>query len=188
MTKSELRKYYLEKRSLLTWNDINTMSKQITELVIESIPNYKDMFTHLFISIPGQKEINTAYLLEYGLKKEMKLATSITKFNPKRLEHSLINEQTVFDNGAYNTPLPNPIVSIDLDQLDIVLVPLLCIDKNGNRIGYGQGFYDSFLSQLKSTTKKIGLSLFEPLEENIEPDPWDIKLDAVIHPKGLEKF
>jgi 5-formyltetrahydrofolate cyclo-ligase len=49
----------------------------------------------------------------------------------------------------------------------VVFVPLLAFDKKGNRVGYGKGFYDAFLSKCKPETIKIGLSFFEA-EETID--------------------
>ena len=41
--------------------------------------------------------------------------------------------------------------------MNIVFIPLLAFDKKGNRLGYGAGFYDRFLSQCSDHTVKVGL-------------------------------
>lgn len=188
MTKTALRKYYLEKRSRLDWTDLNERSKSIADWVINGIDDFQLLFVHFFISIPGEKELNTQPIFDFGKDHQMRMATSITRFKPKRLEHSIIDANTSFSAGIYNVPVPSPIVSFDIHDLDLVLVPLLCVDHYGNRIGYGQGFYDGFLGQLPEQTKKIGLSLFPPVDHEIKRDDWDVTLDAVITPQEIIKF
>jgi 5-formyltetrahydrofolate cyclo-ligase len=73
-------------------------------------------------------------------------------------------------------------------KIDVVFVPLLAYDTLGNRVGYGKGFYDTFLSECKPDVLKIGLSFFEP--ENIIEDlnQNDIKLDICINPSHIYRF
>jgi 5-formyltetrahydrofolate cyclo-ligase len=70
----------------------------------------------------------------------------------------------------------------------MVLVPLLVVDNHGNRIGYGKGFYDRFLSECKSNTKKIGLSLLPLSEEVIDSGATDVKLDGCAIPATFRLF
>lgn len=187
MTKKELRKYYLEKRENLSNSEINKLSEQISNVVISGIP--KSIKTiHLFVSIPNSKEIQTKNLIKYLWENDFKVITSVTKFNPKRLEHSIITDQTIFTPGIYDVPVPFPIIPIDLKEIEFVFIPLLCADNRGNRIGYGQGFYDGFLGQLNPSAKKIGLSIFPPTEMIIPTDEWDIPLNSLVTPEGWITF
>lgn len=67
-------------------------------------------------------------------------------------------------------------------------MPLLAYDKQGNRVGYGKGFYDKFLSQCKPNVVKIGLSFFEP--EDLIEDIFenDVKLDVCITTLEIYNF
>ena len=66
-------------------------------------------------------------------------------------------------------------------KLDLIFVPGLCFDKNGNRIGFGKGFYDSFL-KLNPGSIKIGCCPKECIVDNLPSDLWDIRVDMVITP------
>ena len=55
--------------------------------------------------------------------------------------------------------------TVEIGKLDAVLVPLLCFDERGFRVGYGKGFYDKFLKNCRRDCLKIGLSYFTPVEE-----------------------
>lgn len=187
MTKIEIRKYYFGLRNDISLETVVHSSRIITNYLTDILDDSTKSI-HSFISIPDSKEIRTNDFIKYCWKNNISTATSITCFNPKRLEHTWINKKTTYKLGSFNVPEPTPYLPVDLNTLDLIIVPLLCFDLMGNRIGYGQGFYDSFLSQLPVQTKKIGVSLFEPLEENIPVDPWDVKLDGVVTTEGILYF
>jgi 5-formyltetrahydrofolate cyclo-ligase len=52
--------------------------------------------------------------------------------------------------------------------------------KKGNRVGYGKGFYDNFLSQCQPEVIKIGLSFFEPEELIDDCNENDVRLDFCV--------
>jgi len=69
-----------------------------------------------------------------------------------------------------------------------VIVPLLAIDKRGHRVGYGKGYYDKLLSQCKPTCMKVGVTLFEPIEEIEDVNEMDVPLDYCLTPASYIKF
>ena len=62
--------------------------------------------------------------------------------------------------------------------MDIIFVPALAVDNEGNRLGYGGGFYDRFLKDLK-TTKIVPISK-SLVFDNIPTEDFDIKIDMII--------
>jgi 5-formyltetrahydrofolate cyclo-ligase len=77
--------------------------------------------------------------------------------------------------------------SADAEALapDTVLVPLVAADRHGSRIGHGKGHYDRALSHLREggPVFTIGLAWeHQILDETLEPDPWDVPLDAIATP------
>lgn len=71
-----------------------------------------------------------------------------------------------------DSPLPN-------SQFDVVLVPLLGFDNKGNRLGFGGGWYDKFLSTQSSATT-IGLAYDFQLVSELPIEPHDIRLSKVV--------
>ncbi|HLV46855.1 MAG TPA: 5-formyltetrahydrofolate cyclo-ligase, partial [Flavobacterium sp.] len=67
-------------------------------------------------------------------------------------------------------------------------IPLLAYDQIGNRIGYGKGFYDSFLEKCRKDVLKIGLSFYPPEAEIEDIRPEDIPLDMTITPDEIFDF
>ena len=77
-------------------------------------------------------------------------------------------------------------------ELDVIICPLVAVDKNGNRMGMGGGFYDTTLSKsYKSGAKKplkIGWCYDFQVVEQLERQSWDVPLDAIITPSDLRWF
>jgi len=77
--------------------------------------------------------------------------------------------------------------------LDLILMPLVAFDSNGNRLGMGGGFYDRTLSYLHQRSywqrpSLIGLAHACQEVAKIKPNSWDIPLDGIITESGLFKF
>jgi len=73
---------------------------------------------------------------------------------------------------------------------DLVLVPLVAIDRAGTRLGQGKGHYDRVLGELKrrgALLIGVGWAL-QLIEGTIEPDSWDIPLDGFASPAGVETW
>ncbi len=67
----------------------------------------------------------------------------------------------------------------------LCIVPGLCFDKNGSRIGYGGGYYDRFLKDLCGVV--MGLCYDECFLESIPRDEHDISVDLILTETGLKK-
>lgn len=187
MTKIQIRKDYKIKRDLLSNSEIVKISSIIYNQLLLNI-NFENKFVHTFFSIESLNEINMDNINNYLLSINCRVATSITQFNPLSLNHSLITSSTDFILDNYKIPIPTKIVPIQINELDIVLIPLLAFDRNGNRIGYGKGLYDSFLKNCKPSCIKIGLSLFNSTPKLIPSEEHDIKLDFCITPNKVYNF
>lgn len=82
-------------------------------------------------------------------------------------------------SGAYGILEPNPdLPSMDLGQVDLILIAAVACDLRGYRLGYGGGFYDRWLPHAKGA--KIGIIFNEFYLEELPNDPWDVKLDAIV--------
>ena len=64
--------------------------------------------------------------------------------------------------------------------LDLILLPLVAFDHNGNRLGMGGGFYDRTLARQQNFTRIIGLAQSCQETDSIDHQPWDVPLQAVV--------
>lgn len=69
---------------------------------------------------------------------------------------------------------------------DVVLVPLLAFDARGYRVGYGGGFYDRSLAEIRAhkPVTAIGLAFDEQWVDAVPIDDYDQPLDWVLTPSG----
>ena len=76
----------------------------------------------------------------------------------------------------------------DPEVLDLALVPMLCFDGEGHRVGYGNGYYDEFLRRCRPDCVKAGVSFFPPIERIDDLHDGDIPLDLCITPARVYRF
>ena len=187
MIKSELRHLYKKRRQQLSTERIDEQSLAIANQLLQ-LDIWNHSFYHIFLSITEHKEIDTDYILNILLGKDKNIIISKSDFNTLRMTHFLLTDNTVIKKNEWNIPEPVDGIEIASNKIDVVFVPLLAFDKQGNRVGYGKGFYDKFLSECKPKTIKIGLSFFEA-EENIDDVfETDIKLDYCVTPNNIYHF
>ena len=66
--------------------------------------------------------------------------------------HLLLQDNTSLRVSNYGVPEPVSGIEIPPSQIDVVFVPLLAFDELGNRVGYGKGYYDRFLTTCRGDT------------------------------------
>jgi 5-formyltetrahydrofolate cyclo-ligase len=187
MFKQELRLKYKDKRKSITPNALQTISESIAELFFKNI-NVENKLLSLFLPIENEKEINTYLILEKANTLDAKIAIPKSNFENNELKHILFEEKTELVLNKYGIPEPCKGKVVAADKIDYVIVPLLAIDKSGNRVGYGKGFYDRFLKKCNNHCKFIGITHFEEFEQIDDVQPTDIKLNALITPNSFHWF
>ena len=191
MIKSQLRKYYLSKRKAISAEEIVIKSQQITNLFFQNFDLLKVKNIHIFLPIIKYNEINT-WLIIRRLQKEFPETTIlIPKIIPENfeIENYLFDEKKLTVNPwGILEPSGENQDKIEPKEIDLVITPLLVFDKNGNRVGYGKGFYDRFLQQCNSKTLKIGVCLEEPIEMIEDINEFDVEMNFCITPSKIYKF
>ena len=187
MTKQELRKKYKELRSRLSLEEIDDFSITIANNLLK-LPIWDKDFYHIFLSIVEHKEVNTEFILSILSGKDKHIILSKSDFKTSKMNHFLLTDSTVIKTNKWNIPEPIDGIEIQSNKIDVVFVPLLAFDKQGNRVGYGKGFYDTFLADCKPETIKIGLSFFEAEDQITEVFESDVKLDYCVTPDRTYKY
>ncbi|GIZ14036.1 5-formyltetrahydrofolate cyclo-ligase [Capnocytophaga catalasegens] len=187
MNKHTLRKIYKEKRASLSEALRDLQSLDIANQSL-TLPIWNKRLYHIFFSIENQNEVNTQYLLNILFGKDKNIATSKTIFEENRLKHFLLTDQTLIKINSQGIPEPDGGIPIEPQLIDVIFVPLLAYDIQGNRIGYGKGFYDRFFLECRFDVLKIGLSFFPPEKEISDISQNDIPLDYCITPQTIFKF
>lgn len=104
------------------------------------------------------------------------------------------DSRMTFRTGAPVDPGPwgilQPAPDSAMAHPDLILLPLVAVDRAGNRIGMGKGHYDRTLPGLRAAgARLIGCGWgFQRIEDRLAPDAWDVPLDGFASPDGLEMF
>ncbi len=185
MDKKTLRIIYRNKRKELLDEQVSDYSVKMGEVLGDSELVNGLNIGHLFTPIAKNKEPD-CWLIKQQLSSSINWCTGIV--NGTTMKHVSLTDSTEFQENEWGIPEPINGEEIKPTELDFVLVPLLICDKKGNRVGYGKGFYDGFLRSCKPNCLFIGVSFFEPLDETISADAWDIPLDYCLTPQSLHTF
>jgi 5-formyltetrahydrofolate cyclo-ligase len=191
MDKKALRSKYKVLRQSLTEEEIEDKSLAIANqlLRMDAVPSLRlvwdKLYYHLFLTIEEQKEINTEYILQILAGKDKEIVISKCDFATLGMTPFLLTDNTKIKKNSYNVPEPVDGLEVPDAKIDVVFVPLLAYDKHGNRVGYGKGFYDNFLSKCKPETIKIGLSFFPPEESIEDVTSTDVKLNFCVTPDNI---
>lgn len=151
------------------------------------MPIWHFSFFHVFLSISRNKELDTQPLLSLLQGRDKNIV--IPKMCPNRkLEHYLLTDASLIKENHLGIPEPIDGIEVPEEKLDVVFVPLLAHDLKGNRVGYGGGYYDTFLKKCRPDVVKIGLSFFDAVSSVEDLNENDIALDYCVTPGGLHKF
>lgn len=187
MLKKALRLKYKTERKKLTFDEIQLMSLEIANACL-SLPVWEKTYFHLFLPIEEQNEVNTEYLLQILAGRDKEVVISKANFESRKMTHFLLTDNTKIKKNEYGIPEPVDGIEVPSGKIDVVFVPLLAYDKTGHRVGYGKGFYDSFLSECKPDVIKIGLSYFDPEDTISDITENDIRLNYCVTPEGVFEF
>jgi len=187
MNKIALRQKYSALRANLSDHEIDEMSLQIANQIIQ-LDIWQHSFYHLFLPIESKKEVNTEYILQVLAGKDKNIVLSASDFSTREMTHFLLTDATKIKKNNYDIPEPVDGLEVPVSKINVVFVPLLAFDEKGNRVGYGKGFYDDFLSKCKKEVIKIGLSFFDPEEQIDDVSDSDVKLHYCITPTTMYSF
>ncbi len=189
MTKRELRLLYKARRLALD-DDTQAAFEEALFTTLKTMDWSKSTYIHIYLPIEQFREPDTLRFKEWiqENRPDVRFVVSRSDFESHEMLHYLWDEHTVFEANKWGVLEPVEGVMVEESALDVVLVPLLVVDSLGNRVGYGKGFYDRFLSRCNPAVTTVGLSYFEPVAEITDVGIWDIRLKYCISPTALYRF
>ena len=188
MTKKEARQFFRRKRAEISaaqmekWKDLLLIRFQQAEL-----PFLQTL--HGYLPIEEKKEPDPQPLIRYLEFQNPGARVIVPRvIDEENMVHVWVNDDTSYVQNEMGILEPAEGELVDPNDVDLVFVPLLAFDTEGNRVGYGKGYYDRFLAACRPDVIKIGLSFFPPVEKIHDTDPWDIPLTYCITPEQLYEF
>lgn len=188
-TKKDIRKHFLELRLNMPDAEAAELNNQLMARV-QLLPLTAIRLAHIFLPISEKKEVDTWPMVEWFREHHPEVEWTISKSDMKsgEMQHFLWKVNTILVKNKFGIPEPVSGERVIPSEIDLVFVPMLAFDLQGNRIGYGKGMYDRFLQQCRPGVKTIGLSLFEPVTAIKDIEPWDIPLHSVVTPTQIYQF
>lgn len=182
-SKEEIRKKTLSKRNQLSEKDRVMFSRIIFNKLLES-EEYKKA-DRIAVYYPVGSEVQTLDIIRDALinKKKVGLPRVINDNEIKFyqiMEKSL--EEVEFTKGKYGI-MENIDSTVELDPIDLLIIPGVAFDYECNRIGYGKGYYDRFLGK-NDIGYIVGLAFENQMVKYIPINELDQKVDCIITNKN----
>ncbi|WP_324020916.1 5-formyltetrahydrofolate cyclo-ligase [Pantoea sp. JZ29] len=187
LQRQAIRQHVRHLRRALTPEQQHTAAEQLAEHVINFAPVSDAQNVALFLSVDG--EINTRPLIAKLWQQNKRVYLPV--LHPFSAGHLLFLRYTPETPLSPNKlRIPEPPLDIrhmvTLDELDVMMVPLVAFDRSGQRLGMGGGFYDRTLQNWKQHAfLPVGIAHDCQLVDSLPVAAWDIPLPAVLTPSTL---
>ena len=181
----------MAKRRSMSVDEVRDQSGAIRELFFEHFDLSGVRYLHCFLSIANFNEIDTTPIFERLWREFPEVKTVVPRISSGgdgMLESVVYAADTPLFENSWGIFEPAHDELVLPTEIDIVLVPLLCFDCRGHRLGYGKGFYDRFLAECRPDCRKVGLSFFPPVDIIDDAGGHDVTLDMYITPDRIYTF
>jgi len=185
--KAEVRQTCLCQRSSLGEIERKRKSVMIQQKLLELPEFQKAQTVMLFLNF--REEVETTALAEATIASEKKLVL------PRCAPHGILLPIVVRDLtqdielGAYG--IREPKVTLEVVQpseIDLIIVPGSGFDLQGNRLGYGGGYYDRFFILLNPLTPRVALGFECQVIEHVPTDKHDARMTMLITEEKVYNF
>jgi len=173
--KKALRNFMLKSRLNFSTEEKASYDKVICEQLEQKIIDQKAKIVHAYI--PMGAEIDIKPLLENLIAKGITVVTPKTLPKPI-MENRILTSFDELEKGVFGTSHPASPIEYK-GTFDFIIIPGLAFDKNNYRLGYGGGYYDTFLAQHPKAFKQ---GIFYPFQEvpEVPKENHDIQLDDIM--------
>lgn len=179
MEKKRIREEIIEKRNFLSLETKKEYDEIIFKELIDSDIYKKSK--KIFIYISFGLEVDTKRFIKYALSDNKEIYVPKTNKDNKQMVAIKINSLNNMDVDKWGILEPK---SVDKNKIgesfDLVIMPGVAFDRTGNRIGYGGGYYDKYISKLNLQCAKLVLAYDLQIVNEFESEQHDIKVDYII--------
>ena len=178
--KAALRKHLLEQRDSISFDLMEIHSSKIFSKLIKTkiISEAKSIGCYYSIG----SEVQTHEIIKHFLSENK--SVSLPKVSQDYMSFRNIKDLSKLEKGEYDISEPKDTAAIE-QKHDVILVPCVGLDNDGNRIGYGLGFYDKYLEE--KDVIKIALAYSKQIVKTIPASANDVKMDWIITERDVIK-
>ena len=175
MDKTALRRMIRDRKRAMTEEEITLRSQKLAELFAASELYQKAKTVYGYL--PYNQEVRTVPMLERALREGKRVA--VPKVYGDTMRFLYIEDFTKTEKSSMGIPEPVADDPVAQDKTALVLMPGLAFTKNGDRMGYGGGFYDRFLSE-EPNHPTLALCYDFQVLESLPTEEFDIPVDLVL--------
>ena len=184
--KNDLRKAMLSKRKSMKVENVSAFSNKIIETIME-LPEFKSS-KNIMLYLSFNNEVNTYPLVKWCFdNNKTVIAPYCIQHSKEIVPYRITNLSTDLVKSTFGVMEPNKhsLEKINIEDIDLILVPAVAFDQYCNRIGFGAGYYDRFLCKKPKHTPAIGIAYDYQIIDNIPTDEYDVPLDFIITEKRI---
>ncbi len=172
-----LREKLKNQREGLSKTDCRERSSLILENLVSMPEFFRAEVVHTYIS-SKKNEVDTHELIRMLLKQKKRVVVPIGDKATKQMKHSELFSLSELVGGAYGILEPRMYRPVSVSEMQVIIVPALAVDRKGNRLGFGAGFYDRFLYNIKLPV--ISLVYEFQLVNEVPQEPTDVPVSFVV--------
>jgi 5-formyltetrahydrofolate cyclo-ligase len=152
------------------------------------VPEYRRAeVVMIFLSMP--REVDTSQLALHCWSDIKRVLAPKVSWEQRRMLPTEIKSLTSdVHDGLMGIREPLDGLPIPVADIDLVIVPGLGFDEQGNRLGRGRGFYDRFLSHRDMRGVACALALEDQVVESVPYDETDIRVDMLVTDVRVRRF
>ncbi|MDE6578533.1 MAG: 5-formyltetrahydrofolate cyclo-ligase [Muribaculaceae bacterium] len=172
MEKNEIRRKVKSLRVMLSDTDKRSAAEEVFARLEQTAAFILADHILMYHSLPDELYTH-AFLGKWGSRKHFYLP----RVNGVNLE-ILPYDESRLELGSFHIEEPTGDNVIDPEEIELIIVPAVAYDRNGNRLGRGKGFYDRLLKTTKAT--KVGVGYEFQLVDEVPVEPHDVGVDIII--------
>ncbi|MBU3182081.1 5-formyltetrahydrofolate cyclo-ligase [Clostridium psychrophilum] len=179
--KDTLRKNMLCQRKNMKLLDANNSSTQIIDTIMK-LPKFINC-KNIMLYISFNKEVDTYPLAKWCLAHgKTVIAPYCIKPTKQIIPYKINNLTSDLIKSTFGVMEPNHnlLDKVNIEDIDLIIVPGVVFDNDCNRIGLGAGYYDRFLLKILKSTLTIGIAYDYQIIDKVPTDKFDIPLDFII--------
>ena len=177
LEKNKIRQEILKKRNNLSTEEVEKKS----DLIIQNLEKFIKNAENIMIFMDMKNEVKITKLMKLYPEKSF-FISKITDSKNREMKINRYNEnELVLHKFGYYESSSSDFYNENI--LDIVIVPAVVFDLEKNRIGFGGGYYDTFLKKIREENKKIlfiGICYDFQIIEKVPAEEHDVVLDFVV--------
>ena len=178
LRKKALRKKIRRRKKNIGNNQRNVKSALIMKKVEDSEQFQKAK--NIFIYWAMDDEVDTRKFITKWHKEKTFILPSVD--GNDLLLKKFVGKDSLKNGELYDIPEPIGKPFVELNKLDLAIIPGVAFDGNNNRMGRGKAYYDKILRRIKNNTFLMGICYNFQFVDEVPIEEHDIKMDKVIYP------